>query len=612
MNKPYRILVIAPYEGFRTIFEQIIEGRTDISVDIYSAALDEIPDLIPTINTMQYEAAICRGRSGRAVQELINIPVINVDFSPFDILRGLELASLSKHKHMAFVSFFETRNTVRLLCDILKLPKDLIIPEPPQSAEEMQTLVENLHKKGVDFFIGDGACVRSAKNIGAETLLITSGPECLKTALEKAIEICKIQRKYVHSNSFYKSVLKNSKCQNAIYNENHELIFTNLPESSTALLNSMVSHLGRIFHYSSIEWIYTGEKDSWKFFGETIQFENQRYAFIHITPSIGTVVKDKPYFSVLESDSDNVTSDLRLVANNNSIAESWNKVQSAASLMIPILISGSYCTGKITFAHAVYAISHFSKNSLIEIDCQALDERSMSKLIYDENSPLFEYNCMILFKNLESMPISFQKDLANIISTYNLIQDLKIVSTINGDLNQLVLSNRLLQDLAAMLNGYTVRLPSLQETPEQIVNIGRTYLNELNQELPVQIGGFEPEALKLLQEFNWEFGITQFKMVLKQVALSTTGIFISADNVRKVLADIKNIPAVKQGYAAVDLNGTLEDITGKIIEKVLEEEGMNQSRAAKRLGISRGTIWKHLRNSKYKQEALSKTTHPGK
>lgn len=390
-------------------------------------------------------------------------------------------------------------------------------------------------------------------------------------------------------------MLAKSEYQIAIYQENHELVFTNLADSSTALLDSMAAHVNRIFQHNNIKWIYTGEKDSWKFFGETIRFEDRKYAFIHVSQSIVTVARDRPYFNILESR--DLTSDLHLVMNNTSLSEIWNKARASASLMLPILISGSYCTGKITFAHALYSISRFSKNSLVEIDCQILDDRSMSKLLYEEDSPLFENNSMVLFKNLEAMPIAFQQDLGNVIDTCNLLQDVKMVFTINGDLNQLILSNRLLQDLAAMISGFIVRLPSLQETPEQIVNIGRTYLNELNQELPVQIGGFEPEALKLLQEFNWEFGITQFKMALKQVALSTNGIFITADNVQKVLADISATPAVKQGYAAIDLSGTLEEITQKVIQKVLEEERMNQSRAAKRLGISRGTIWKHLRNS---------------
>ncbi len=593
MNTPYRLLVVAPYEGFRNIFETVIRGRSDLSVDLYSASLEEIPDLIPTIDTSVYEAVICRGRSGRAVQELVNIPVINVNFSPFDILRGLELASMTKHKHMAFVSFFEMHDTVKLLCEILKMPDDILIPAPPENSAGMRKLVEKLRKDGVDFFIGDGACVRCARDLGAESLLITSGPESIRDAIQNAAAICEIQRKYADSNSFFRNLLQKTADQLAVYRPDKSLVFTNLPATSTALFRSMESHVNRILQHGRIKWIYRGEKDSWKFFGESIPYKENQYALIHIAQSVGVLVKDRPYFTSLEKK--DAESDLMLVSNNASLRSLWDQAQKTAPLMLPLTISGSYCTGKITFAHALYAVSPFSTNSLLEIDCQILDERAMTRLLSDEDSPLFEKGCMILLKNLESLPTFFQKELANALTAYDLTRNSKFVATVNGNINQLVLSNHLLQDLASLLNGYTVHLPSLQETPDQIMNIARSYLNELNQELPVQIAGFEPEALHLLQNFNWEFGITQFKMVLKQVALSTTGLFISADSVRKALGELNQVKAVQQGYAAIDLSGTLDEITRKVIERVLEEEGMNQSKAAKRLGISRGTVWKRLR-----------------
>lgn len=142
----------------------------------------------------------------------------------------------------------------------------------------------------------------------------------------------------------------------------------------------------------------------------------------------------------------------------------------------------------------------------------------------------------IKLRSAAALPALFQKELANALISYDLTRNSKFVATVNGNINQLILSNHLLQGLASPLNGYTLHLPSFQETPEQITNIAHSYLSELNQ-----------------------------------------------------------APVIQQGYAAIDLSGTLDEITKQVIKKVLEEEGMNQSKAVKRLGISRGTIWKRLR-----------------
>ena len=49
-----------------------------------------------------------------------------------------------------------------------------------------------------------------------------------------------------------------------------------------------------------------------------------------------------------------------------------------------------------------------------------------------------------------------------------------------------------------------------------------------------------------------------------------------------------------QKRADLDLSGTLEDIDYRVVVQVLAEEGMNRSRTARRLGISRATLWRIL------------------
>ena len=45
----------------------------------------------------------------------------------------------------------------------------------------------------------------------------------------------------------------------------------------------------------------------------------------------------------------------------------------------------------------------------------------------------------------------------------------------------------------------------------------------------------------------------------------------------------------------MNMNGTLADIEKRVIRHVLTEENMNQTRAAARLGLSRVTLWRKIR-----------------
>lgn len=56
----------------------------------------------------------------------------------------------------------------------------------------------------------------------------------------------------------------------------------------------------------------------------------------------------------------------------------------------------------------------------------------------------------------------------------------------------------------------------------------------------------------------------------------------------------KNAEGEPSAPPAVSLEGTLDDITKRVILQVLKEENMNQSSAAKRLGIGRSTLRRHI------------------
>lgn len=105
---------------------------------------------------------------------------------------------------------------------------------------------------------------------------------------------------------------------------------------------------------------------------------------------------------------------------------------------------------------------------------------------------------------------------------------------------------------------------------------------------------FEPEALALLQNFNWTDNLYQLRSVIQELILCSESSFITGEEVRMVLGKSKSESASSQEFLPVSLEGTLDDITRRIIRQVLKEENMNQSSAAKRLGIGRSTLRRHL------------------
>ena len=123
-------------------------------------------------------------------------------------------------------------------------------------------------------------------------------------------------------------------------------------------------------------------------------------------------------------------------------------------------------------------------------------------------------------------------------------------------------------------------------------------LSHLNVDLPRQIVGAEPEALELLQHFQWPHNYTQFRRVIGELAVTASGPLITAENVRQALRKERHVgafsPHAENAAVPLNLNRTLDEINQDVALRVVEETGGNQTAAAKRLGISRTTLWRLL------------------
>lgn len=595
-QEKYRILAVAPFKGFQNFFLQEIQKRTDIEADIYSATLYETEALMSTLDLSRYEVIICRGRSGRLIKELSPIPVINVDFSSFDILRALQLAMLSPQKKIAFVSYFDLNDDIQFLCKLLNYETEIIVPNPPKNQEEMEELINTLYyNEHIQLFIGDGACVHCAKILDVDSVLVTTGPESMQKAISDAVDLCEMRRKIISENNFYKEIIEQSSLPLAIFNENSNLVYSSLFTSGhkDRIHEDLKSRIPKLHLHSHIKFLITEGQTSWKAAGEILYHNDSPYYLFQVSDSIPLVLAQSQFWKSI--DYEDAKSSLPLIKGNPIHREYWEKNQGIMIGKTPVVICGSPGSGRTVFSYALYASSPYKTNPLIEIDCSHLNEKQCEKLFKDERSPLFENNYTILFKNLNALSPTIQNAFCYYFENLEIVSRHKIICTFTGNMGDLIASSQFSQNLSYIISGFTIQLPSLNSRPELIVSIARSYLNSLNQELPIQIAGFEPEALTLLKEHHWEFGIAQFQAVLKQLVIRSNGQFITAENVRSLLSHLVPSETAPPGDTAINLYQPLDDIIRDIINLVLREESMNQTKAAKRLGISRSTLWKKLK-----------------
>lgn len=589
----YRILGIAPYEGFKGYFIHAAEQHEEFETSVYSAKLEQAVELLGTLDMSVYDVIVCRGRTGKMVAEATDVPVVNVNFSGYDILRSLKLAQYSLYNKIALVSYFDTRNQVEFLSELLDYQKEIEVPPPYNTVSDMEKLIDNLYSEGYRLFIGDGACVDYAKTVGAETILITSGPESMTEALEVALMLCRVKKTVSDKHTFFHDALEYSQIPVAIFDNTQKLVYSNLFSQGLAYLHERLrKYVPKVIEKRSMKTVFNSGKQTYRIQSKTFNAGNCDYVIFHIKESFQSSDKGKGSFEII--DEQTAKAALAIISNSSSLAALWSKLEVFKLNRLPVTIYGEISSGKTTLALAIYAISDIKENPFVHIDCGNLDEKEIIRLFEDERSLFYENDYTIYFNKINLLPVSLQNKFTHYLISSSLATRNRIISSFVGDPIVALANAELSKDLYRILAGYPVHIPSLNERSDDLISIARTYLNQINQELPIQIVGFEPDAIEILKQFNWEYGIYQFKQALEKIVLDTKGQFITTESVKQILSRMEVDKTVNKNNYEIDISKKLHEICDSVIDIVLKEENMNQSKAAQRLGISRSTLWKRL------------------
>ena len=86
-----------------------------------------------------------------------------------------------------------------------------------------------------------------------------------------------------------------------------------------------------------------------------------------------------------------------------------------------------------------------------------------------------------------------------------------------------------------ILSCITIEIPPLRELRQSIPHMAGLLIGICNVESGKEIAGFDPEALRVLQNYDWPFNFTQLKRVISRLAAMTGEHYIKAKDVLSVL-----------------------------------------------------------------------------
>jgi DNA-binding NtrC family response regulator len=301
-----------------------------------------------------------------------------------------------------------------------------------------------------------------------------------------------------------------------------------------------------------------------------------------------------------------------------------------------ILIHGESGTGKELLARFIHAHSRRGSGPFVAVNCAALPEGLLESELFGHERGAFTgaignkpgkfelaHGGTILLDEISEMPMALQAKLLRVLQEREVDRvggkkplpvDIRVISTTNRDLREMIRAGTFREDLFYRLNVVPVRLFPLRERMDDIAPLARAFF--VKQGYPH--ARLTPEALDHLKNNSWRGNVRELFNVLERAAIVAEGGLIEPTHL--LLEEITGLemdfcierfaPAAPtqcdtSTTAAPDTALSMREMEEQLIVKTLKRVNENRTRAAKQLGISVRTLrnkLKQYREKEYERE----------
>jgi sigma-54 dependent transcriptional regulator, acetoin dehydrogenase operon transcriptional activator AcoR len=285
------------------------------------------------------------------------------------------------------------------------------------------------------------------------------------------------------------------------------------------------------------------------------------------------------------------------VARDPSVRAIVRQVETAAARKMPILIRGETGTGKEQLARHAHAASGRT-GAFVPVNCAALPESLIEAELFGYAEGAFtgarrggatglvkEADGGTLFLDeIGDMPVTLQAVLLRLLDDWTVRPvggarikvDVFLVSATNATLDRAITEGRFRSDLLYRLNTLEVTLPRLRD---------RTDFDAIVHHLLSSIDpdcGITSATIAHLTTRPWPGNIRELRNMLARFTLTADG-FIDEAGVEAVIRE-----------APLTTSGSLQETQRSHVLAVHAETAGNVSETARRLGVSRNTIYRAL------------------
>ncbi|MEH6947822.1 sigma 54-interacting transcriptional regulator [Bacillus sp. JJ634] len=336
--------------------------------------------------------------------------------------------------------------------------------------------------------------------------------------------------------------------------------------------------------------------------------------------------KSFPYINIPQSKSKgSPITFTKIIGDSDSFAHAKNLARRAAKSPASILITGESGVGKEVFTQAIHSLSNYNEGPFISVNCASIPEHLLESELfgYEEGAFtgsrkkgksgkfLLANKGTILLDEIGEMPLHMQSKILRVLQerevepvggTKPIPIDFRLIAATNCSLEDMVREGKFREDLYYRLNVIPIYIPPLRERKDDIPLLIGYHIKSICKKHQIPLKDISKETVSAMMEYEWPGNVRELVNVIERLVTLVEGPCIYLDDFQQYFLTLNTKVNKVNIESKHDSISDLENIKNiglnkerELLLQIIKEEKGNKTRAAKKLGISRGTLYNKLR-----------------
>lgn len=633
-------IVAVSYKALSRLIHSITSEYADrAQITAVDKVFDEASEIArKLVSRGEVDVLLSAGANATYLADSLGIPVVRVPVTGLDVMRAL-LKARTISDHIALVTYQQPNSELDEIKELINLD---IEQRTYSTVDDAKETFRDLAHRGFRVIIGSSLVTEWAERRGLTGILVYSR-NSIRSTIESAIEIARIRYVEEQRTERINTILGHLNEGVAAVDTEQRVVLANPAMESLIGLSSDNMRGKRLDDIAPQLGLADVLKRGEPSLGQIAQI-NRKTIVINRIPILGNGVVTGAVLTIQDAQAisradRSIRSRNRrtkftarytfadIIGSSPDLCRARQLCEQYAKTDATVLITGETGTGKELFAQSMHNASRRGSAPFVAVNCGAIPDSLLESELfgYEEGAftgsrrggqaGLFElaHTGTIYLDEIGEMPVSLQTRLLRVLQEKVVMPlggdpvpiDVRVIAATHCDLNKAMEEGSFRQDLFYRLNILKVGLPPLRQCADDVVQLARKLLRDklgaqgVQRDIEKHIERIAP----FLRRHTWPGNVRELENIMERLAVLSDGFDMfndgqEEDGLRAVIPELFTaVPGDSRLEDTSSLKQFVERTESQRIRDTVQECHGNISEAARKLHLSRTTLWRKLRKS---------------